>query len=340
MKLSREKIELENQLEQEEEYIVNQLQKKLLKLQQEKADLERRLEDERESHESLLQTREELYRAMHMNEELQRELQQLRGENFGLTQKIAKEHEKLLLISQAKAKLEQGLELEDERSFNDEMTLKVPIGRRHRTLSYSSPVHDPQEISFLRRPMIRSPSGEGNNSLITHFSTPGSSITSATSSSSTSPPSSPRGSTEKSTQSMRTRRHSQSIPILPPVSASRSAASILKQAWMHCSKISNNSDETLPFVVEERNLYFVLYDDSSLEVWENELTGQDGNSALFIINLDTVLKRTSDPNTGELHLETKEATFDLRPQSEDIKEWNELLASLDPLAPSTPHVTS
>lgn len=356
----REKIELENQLEQEEEYIVNELQKKLAKLQAEKLALEARLQEERESHETLRKTQSQLAKATQQNADLQRELAAVRGENFGLTQKISKEHQQLVSISQAKAKLEQGIELEDERAFNDES--RGP--RRHRTRSYSSPVRDGEAIQGDRvsptQQMVKSSSGSsGLNTTPLSSSTSSSSSTSTSTSlspsSSTilSPPGSPRGSPEQkhtssgsnssSSSSLQpgsagTRARKLSLAAMPAMihhypSTPRATGTILKQGWMKSqarSKLPQADPDMDPEPSTE--LYFILSDNSTLEAWMNDLHGEDGTPPIFSINLDTVQRRTLEIETGELILETKDTTYSLRPQSEDTKEWHELLEQLDPLA--------
>lgn len=127
---------------------MNELQKKLNKLQAEKAALEVRLQEERESHETLRRTQGQLAKAQQQNADLQRELLTIKSENFGLTQRISKEQQQLQSIATEKAKLEQGIELEDERVFNMERRLNSggPTssrpGGRHRTRSQSLPVQD------------------------------------------------------------------------------------------------------------------------------------------------------------------------------------------------------
>jgi hypothetical protein len=346
----REKIELENQLEQEEEYIVNELQKKLSKLQAEKAALEVSLREERESHETLRRTQSQLAKATQQNTDLQKELASVRSENFGLTQKIGKEHSMLLTISHAKAKLEQGLEMEDERAFNFEMARSG--GGRHRTRSQSLPVQD-GEITTLTTPpispsqsMVKSNSGSSglnaSSSNSTNTSSSGSPV------STLSPPSSPRSSLDSqkhpttpipsgSNSSGATRSRRLSIAANASLmhhypSTPRSSASILKQGWMRSlpqSKLPQDPDVDPEPATE---LFFVLSDDSTLVSWINELHGDDGTGSLFCINLDTVLKRSFDGDTGELILDTKDYTYYLRPQSEDAKEWHDLLEQLDPLA--------
>jgi hypothetical protein len=351
---------LENQLEQEEEYIVNELQKKLAKLQAEKAALEARLQEERESHETLRKTQTQLAKATQQNQELQRELSAVRGENFGLTQKISKEHQMLVSIAQAKAKLEQGIELEDERAFNDDMARGPGRGGRHRTRSYSSPVRDGEIIPIGEgrtsptQAMVKSNSGSGGLNASGQSSSSSSSSTSTSTSlspsSSTviSPPGSPRSSPEQQKHSSpqstlqpnssSTRARKLSLAAIPSLihhypSTPRATGTILKQGWMKSqarSKLPQADPDMDPEPVTE--LYFVLSDNSTLEAWMTDLHGDDGTPPIYSINLDTVLRRTLDVETGELILETKDTTFSLRPQSEDTKDWHDLLEQLDPLA--------
>lgn len=368
----REKIELENQLEQEEEYIVNELQKKLTKLQAEKQALEVTLREERESHETLRKTQTQLVKAQKQNSDLQKELASLRSENFGLTQRISKEHAMLVTISAAKAKLEQGLEMEDERAFNEEMASRP--GGRHRTRSQSLPVRDGEITSHHMRSgpqvgrtispsssLVRSNSGSstGFNTLslsgdsdkvpIGERSLSSSTVSSSSGSSSGSPPSSPRSysdskspsstpiaspgptSAERTTRARRLSIAANASLMHHYPSTPRSTATVLKQGWMR-SVNSSKTPQTDPEVdpEPETELFFVLSDDSTLIAWLNDLHGDDGSGSLFCINLDTVLRRSFE--NGELCLDTKDCTYQLRPQSEDAKEWHELLEQLDPLA--------
>lgn len=407
----REKIELENQLEQEEEYIVNELQKKLSKLQAEKAALEARLLEERESHETLRKTQSQLAKAQQQNADLQKELLSVRSENFGLTQRISKEQQLLQSIATEKAMLEHGLEMETERAFNlEQRRLMSPDGGdspsrpggRHRTRSQSLPVHDPEAPTHLH------PRPSGTGIPITAVSVPGSSSnmarsnsgslhgsqesTGSSSSSSagaspstrnhpaitaTSPPTSPRtsgtgasphhspsssldvtlvpgaaspttlspsssGVTLANSGGGRSRRLSfaqnaslmAQYPTTPRTT--NTTAVVLKQGWMrstHQTKLVDPQAEEYDVDPEPAtDLFFILSDDSTLVAWMNEMRGDDGTGSLFCINLDTVLKRSQDLDSGELILETKDSIYNLRPQSEDLKEWCELLEQLDPLA--------
>lgn len=345
----REKIELENQLEQEEEYIVNELQKKLSKLQAEKHELELRLLEERESHETLRRTQSQLSKAQQQNQDLQKELAGVRSENFGLTQKIAKEHQQLLTISTAKAQLEHGLEMDDERAFNTELS-RQPNGGRHRTRSQSLPVnegsvaseHENDSSKLPRLPLVKSNSGSSGLNSSSSLSTDSPSSSSPTSQS---PPTSPRNSMDSrmsgSSPTMGT-GHTRSRRLSIAANASlmhhypstpRSSGMILKQGWMRStphSKVPITDPELDPEPATD--LYFILSDDSTLSAYMNELHSSDGSSSLFCINLDTVMRRQLDPETGELVLETKDNIYNLHPQSEDTKEWFDLLQQLDPLA--------
>lgn len=393
----REKIELENQLEQEEEYIVNELQKKFVKLQGEKAALEARLAEEKESHEALRKT--QFAKAQQQNADLQKELLSLKSENFGLTQRISKEQQLLQSIATEKANLEQVLEVEDERAFNLERRQASADdapgrGGRHRTRSVSLPVHDADvPVHMHSRPvfsgggipitavsvpgsaMSRSGSGglhqsqesSGSNSsnssasasparspVVTATSPPTSPRTSHLSPNSASDPSSPAGNVSPSTLSPsssgvslatsgggRSRRLSfaQNASLMaqyPTTPRASSSAVVLKQGWIrstHKSKLTDAQAEDYETDPEPAtDLFFVLSDDSTLVAWMNEMRGDDSTGSLFCINLDTVVKRSQDLDSGEFILETKDSFYNLRPQSEDLKEWCELLEQLDPLA--------
>jgi hypothetical protein len=371
----REKIELENQLEQEEEYIVNELQKKLAKLQAEKHALEVSLREERESHETLRKTQAQLAKAQQQNADLQRELSAVRGENFGLTQKISKEHQMLLTIAHAKAKLEQGLEMEDERAFNDES--RRPGSARHRTRSQSLPVQegDLAEAASARallggHAMVKSSSGSsglnasvvgaaggsgsGNGSSAFSSNSTSATTSSAGSPSATlSPPTSPRlshdgtkaahlpGATlgqtgqtpaERTTRSRRLSLAANASLMHHYPSTPRSTATTLKQGWMRSLAKSKLPVDPDVDPEPETELFFVLSDDSTLIAWINELHGEDGSGSIFCINLDTVQRITFESSSGDLSLETKDYIYDLHPQSEDAREWHDLLEQLDPLA--------
>lgn len=338
---------------------MNELQKKLSKLQAEKAALEARLQEEKESHEVLRRTQAQLDKAVKQNQDLQRELAGVRSENFGLTQKINKEHQLLQHVAQAKAKLEQGLEMDEERAFNDELASGRRAGR-HRTRSYSLPVHD-QETSpsgssdrhSSPNTIIKSSSGSSglnmpsnsSSSQVSSLSSPNTSL---------SPPTSPRSSGSgssgdtkhataplpgSSSSSGRVRRLSLAAASVVPSfghhfpSTPRAPGQTLKQGWMRClprSKLPQADPDLDPEPATD--LYFVLADDSTLVAWMNELHGDDGTPSIFSINLDTVVRRSSDPDSGELLLETKETVYNLRPHGEDSKDWHDLLEQLDPLA--------
>lgn len=333
---------------------MNELQKKLSKLQAEKAELEARLLEERESHETLRRTQSQLAKAQQQNQDLHKELASVRSENFGLTQKIAREQKQNQAISQAKAQLELGLEMDDERAFNMELARSEGPGGgggRHRTRSQSLPVREGEATTPLQADVTTiSPSSSSRlvksnsgSSGLNASSSPSSD--SSSSPTSQSPPTSPRNSLDTrmagsaptmGTGNTRSRRLSiaanASLMHHYP-STPRSTATILKQGWMRstpCSKVPSTDPDLDPEPATD--LYFILSDDSTLSAWMNELHSSDGSSALYSINLDTVMRRQLDAETGELVLETKEYIYTLRPQSEDTKEWFNLLQQLDPLA--------
>lgn len=383
-------------MEQEEEYIVNELQKKLSKLQAEKTALEARLAEEKESHETLRKTQTQLAKAQQQNSDLQKELLSVRSENFGLTQRISKEQQLLQSITTEKANLEQSLEVEDERAFNLERRQassdEAPgRGGRHRTRSQSLPVHDPEvpvhmpprvsggaiPITAVSVPgssnMTRSGSGSLHDSTGSSSSSGSSPATRSPAITATSPPTSPRaataahhspsssldvnivpGAASPTTLSPsssgvglatsgggRSRRLSfaQNASLMaqyPTTPRASSTAVVLKQGWIrstHKSKLTDSQADDYETDPEpSTDLFFVLSDDSTLVAWMNEMRGDDSTGSLFCINLDTVVKRSQDLDSGEFILETKDEVYNLRPQSEDLKEWCDLLEQLDPLA--------
>lgn len=114
--LKREKQTLANEVEQEEEYLVNNLQKRLAKVVKEKEELERRLEAE---------TEYVVNKVKGKLEELARERTQLNGEKAALLSE--KEHLKAQVtdlaaavqkINREKVMLENTLEAEEEQVVN------------------------------------------------------------------------------------------------------------------------------------------------------------------------------------------------------------------------------
>jgi len=110
--VQHEKFNLERDLENEEELIVNRLQKQLLALQEEKGVLERIVED-----------REELKIKKLVLEKLQSEkikvISNLENENFGLNQQINKLSEQIKFLSSKNTQLESETEIHEEMTLNN-----------------------------------------------------------------------------------------------------------------------------------------------------------------------------------------------------------------------------
>jgi len=170
-------VQLENELEHEQEYIVNKLQKQLRVITAEKSKLEAKLRDE--SH-GLFDTldasltrlkgmgEDERIKAMERmtteirslrsqqekfdkersdfqtkNGSLREDLNKLRSQNNRLQQKIMAEHSKLKEITDAKTLLEQNREIDLERLYNLGSTLKLDHSGNNRRAS--SPI-----LTFVR----------------------------------------------------------------------------------------------------------------------------------------------------------------------------------------------
>lgn len=141
-----DKIDIENQLEQEQECIVNRLQKQLDRLLVEKRALEQRLSHTSQDISQTLvghaaataapstagQFKDQTALVAEMaaqikflqarETELTRENQSLRNENFGLRARNQWEKDKMDSVLREKLELECSIEMDDERVYNESVT--------------------------------------------------------------------------------------------------------------------------------------------------------------------------------------------------------------------------
>jgi len=128
-KLLEEKVDLEKQLEEEEEYLVNKLQLRLDQVTKEKSELNSQFEKKNLEFNKLSQEQGNMRKKIEEQEKMQKnyvenneivknQLLKLKKENFNLTQHVRKEKEKLANLKNDIAVIETENELDLERQFN------------------------------------------------------------------------------------------------------------------------------------------------------------------------------------------------------------------------------
>ncbi|EFA82191.1 PH domain-containing protein [Heterostelium album PN500] len=170
--IMKEKIDLENQLEAEEEFIVNKLQKQIQEVMKEKKVLEKRLESEINDHKYLLKLegevivlREKIKELEGSSEHNKEDLVALKSENFVLSQKIAREQERITKVNNENTNLLSKLEIGDERNFNKQKRNRsISVPNEVKLITPSSP--SPKVAGSVPISRARSASSNSNPCLI------------------------------------------------------------------------------------------------------------------------------------------------------------------------------
>eukprot|EP01120_Amphizonella_sp_Union-15-10_P006015 TRINITY_DN1863_c0_g1_i1.p1 TRINITY_DN1863_c0_g1~~TRINITY_DN1863_c0_g1_i1.p1 ORF type:complete len:369 (+),score=90.38 TRINITY_DN1863_c0_g1_i1:81-1187(+) len=292
-KLLQEKVDLETELEIEEEYLVNKLQKQLKGIELEKDKMKIEMESVRKQ---MHEFKKQCDSYTEKNENLKKELSQLKNHNFLLQQKIQEQKQRLTEITNKKLELERLEEITAERRFNIEATQ-----RKKRSLS-------------LDIPKLGS-----NNNVVPTASPPTGPLQKEI------PPMIPR----LRGRSVRSRSPSRRSVSPSPIPSPRASRKCLKKGFLKATKQNENQNLNQK---KPLKLYFALYENGSLEAYDSEFMNELFDE--FSVNMDLVSKISIDEHKFWILLVTSQkppSRFCFAcERAEDCQEWFDWMLQLAP----------